>query len=247
MLGEKGRITLRRLGLAALDTLFPPRCFGCGRYGSFLCSSCDVSAPRLEQPFCRICAQPGATVGVCIECAHRPPPVEGIRVPYLMQGTIREGVHSLKYRNVRAAAPTLAGLLRPKPGAGASGRRPGAGALASETPPQTGVQSVGAAGPRGRQADRLAGRGKCPGQDQGHSSPGRLSYAERVRNVAGSFACAGDVEGRSFILVDDVVHGQHHVRLCRSPEGRGSRVGLGSGAGPGGGRLLRGYGSKNLL
>lgn len=78
MLGEKGRITLRRLGLAALDTLFPPRCFGCGRYGSFLCSSCDVSAPRLEQPFCRICAQPGATVGVCIECAHRPPPVEGI-------------------------------------------------------------------------------------------------------------------------------------------------------------------------
>ena len=113
MLGEKGRITLRRLGLAALDTLFPPRCFGCGRYGSFLCSSCDVSAPRLEQPFCRICAQPGATVGVCIECAHRPPPVEGIRVPYLMQGTIREGVHSLKYRNVRAAAPTLAGLLGP--------------------------------------------------------------------------------------------------------------------------------------
>ncbi len=198
-------MALRRLGMAALDTLFPPRCFGCGGYGSFLCPPCNVSAPCLEPPFCRICAQPGATVGVCIECAHRPPQLEGITVPYLMQGAIREGVHSLKYRNVRAAAPTLGGLLarclEPKPPMGALVpvplhkkrlRRRGynqSTLLAREVGKRTGLPVEEAALTRTRDTPPQVG----------------LSHAERARNVEGSFTCVGDVAGRSFILVDDVV------------------------------------------
>ena len=134
-----------------------------------------------------------------------PPPVEGIRVPYLMQGTIREGVHSLKYRNVRAAAPTLAGLLGPSLEPAPPGdalvpmplhrkrlRRRGynqSALLAREVGKLTGLPVEENVLVRTRDTPPQVG----------------LSYAERVRNVAGSFACAGDVEGRSFILVDDVV------------------------------------------
>ena len=37
--------------------------------------------------------------------------IDGIRSPYLMEGAIREAIHALKYRNVRALAPILGQLL----------------------------------------------------------------------------------------------------------------------------------------
>ena len=52
------KLPLVRLGYLALDMLFPAQCFGCGKYGSFMCPSCEASSLRLQQPFCGLCAQP---------------------------------------------------------------------------------------------------------------------------------------------------------------------------------------------
>lgn len=95
---------------AALDLLFPFRCVVCRREGAYLCDDCAEGLPRLRPPYCRICANPGEP-SPCGWCAAHAPAIEGITAPYLMEGPVREMVHDLKYRNIRASAPVLARLL----------------------------------------------------------------------------------------------------------------------------------------
>ena len=40
-----------------------------------------------------------------------PPAVDGIRAPFLMEGAIQDAIHALKYKNLRAASPSLGRLL----------------------------------------------------------------------------------------------------------------------------------------
>ena len=95
-----------------VDLLFPKRCVGCDAEGDFICQSCLEDLPRLEPPYCFLCARPGSLkLGLCPHCRDRPLEIAGIRSPYRMEGAIREAVHALKYRNVRALAPTLGQLL----------------------------------------------------------------------------------------------------------------------------------------
>ncbi len=95
-----------------VDLLFPRRCVGCDREGAFICQACLEDLPRLEPPYCFLCARPGRLIlGLCPHCRDRPLEIDGIRSPYRMEGAIREAVHALKYRNVRALAPTLGQLL----------------------------------------------------------------------------------------------------------------------------------------
>ena len=44
----------------------------------------------------------------CHSCLESPPALDGIRAPYEMEGTIKEAIHNLKYRGLKAAAPELA-------------------------------------------------------------------------------------------------------------------------------------------
>ena len=96
----------------SIDLLFPKRCVGCDVEGAFLCGECSDDLPTLEPPYCFICSQPGdLTMRLCHRCWERPLQIDGIRSPYRFEGAIRNAVHSLKYRNLRALAPVLAGLL----------------------------------------------------------------------------------------------------------------------------------------
>ncbi len=101
---------LQRLGALTIDLLFPPRCFGCGKENTFLCEPCLAALPRLAPPYCQLCAQP-LQGQICGRCRTRPLTIDGIRAPFLMQDSIRDGVHRLKYNNLRSLAPTLGGLL----------------------------------------------------------------------------------------------------------------------------------------
>ena len=172
---------LGKLGRTALDLLFPPRCFGCSKYESFLCEPCRSSLSAVEPPFCRVCAQPDPSGSLCAECAVDRPPIYGIRSPYLMEGAIREGIHALKYSNLRAAAPELGLLLAKVVG------------LLTDLPV---LESV------------LVRTRDSPPQV---SLPTR---EDRARNVAGRFACAGEVRGGRFILVDDVVTTGSTMSAC---------------------------------
>lgn len=103
--------SITRLASASLDLLYPPRCVGCNKEGHLLCSACLDSLPRLVTPYCLRCAQPIAHGETCPRCLASPLAIDGIRAPFLMEGTVREAIHRLKYNNLRAIAPTLGGLL----------------------------------------------------------------------------------------------------------------------------------------
>ena len=101
-----------RIWNPALDVLFPIRCLGCGLPGRFICLVCVEQMPRLEEPFCEICANPG-TDGICGWCLDKEPEIDQIRAPYLYLPTspIHKAITLLKYRGIRALAPEIADLL----------------------------------------------------------------------------------------------------------------------------------------
>ena len=199
---------------STLDLLLPMRCLGCGQEGEFLCLCCTTALPRLEPPFCNICADPGV-IGNCGSCREQARKgermLEGIRAPYLLEGVIRAAVHSFKYRNVRAAAPCLGRLLAQYLAA-----NPLPGDLLVPVPmhPRKLRQ-------RGYNQACLLARelGKATGLpvdekllQRTRNTPAQVravSRRERIENLAGAFACPGNVAGQtlageSLILVDDV-------------------------------------------
>ena len=199
---------ITRLASASLDILYPPRCVGCNKEDLFLCSTCLDSLPRLVAPYCLVCAQPIARGETCSRCLASPLAIDGIRAPFLMEGTIREAVHRLKYNNLRAIAPTLGGLLAefldsqqmqgqvlmPVPMHPRRERQRGynqAHLLAKEAGSRLGIPVV----------PKLLSRvSNSPPQAK---SPGA---EERRANVQGSFQCLRPflVNGLEVVLVDDV-------------------------------------------
>ena len=96
----------------ALDLLFPQHCVGCGKEGEFLCYSCRQSLPRITPPLCPRCGRPQPSGILCPSCVSWSAKIDGIRSPFRFDGAMREAVHQLKYRNLRALAVPLAKLLQ---------------------------------------------------------------------------------------------------------------------------------------
>jgi len=95
----------------ALDLLFPRRCVNCGKEGNFICDSCRRSLPRIMPPLCPKCGIPQPSGILCPGCISWQAEIDGIRSPFRFDGVIREAIHQLKYRNLRALAEPLAKLL----------------------------------------------------------------------------------------------------------------------------------------
>ncbi|MFC1993527.1 ComF family protein [Chloroflexota bacterium] len=96
---------------AALDLLFPQWCIGCGKEGAFLCHSCLRSLPRILPPLCPKCGRPQSSGILCPGCVGWQAEIDGIRSQFQFDGVIRQAIHQLKYRNLRALAVPLAELL----------------------------------------------------------------------------------------------------------------------------------------
>jgi len=62
-------------------------------------------------PLCPGCGKPQASGIVCPVCRQRQTEIDGIRSPFRFAEVIREAIHQLKYRNLKAISPCLAGLL----------------------------------------------------------------------------------------------------------------------------------------
>ena len=102
----------RRTATTAVDLLFPRRCYGCKAEGRYLCGDCFVRLPRLEAPYCHVCAEPlRGTARLCDRCWRQPLDIEGVRSVFLMEPPISGMVYSLKYQGVRELAPLLGALL----------------------------------------------------------------------------------------------------------------------------------------
>ena len=96
----------------ALDLLFPQWCVGCGKEGSFICDSCRQSLLQIIPPLCPKCGRPQPSGTLCPACVSWQAKIDGIRSPFRFDGVIRQAIHQLKYRNLRALALLLAQLLR---------------------------------------------------------------------------------------------------------------------------------------
>jgi competence protein ComFC len=201
---------LRRAGSVnrlALDCLFPRICVGCGRIGEYLCVECSARLPVLHGPLCPHCGQPQSSGIICPSCAGKPSALSSVRSVFRFEGTVRHAIHELKYRNLRAIAPTLATYLTehvstltttydvviPVPLHPKRLNRRGynqAELLAREIAEARGVSLSASALRRTRAGESQARTG---------------SMSERHQNVMGAFACTDtSMSGKQVLLIDDV-------------------------------------------
>ncbi|MCD6452734.1 MAG: ComF family protein [Dehalococcoidales bacterium] len=102
---------ITKFSQVALDLLFPKWCVGCGKEGYFICPSCRQSLLRIVPPVCPQCGKPQPSGMLCPDCVGQPVAIDGIRSPFQFDGVMRQAIHQLKYRNLRALAKPLAKLL----------------------------------------------------------------------------------------------------------------------------------------
>ena len=63
-------------------------------------------------PLCPRCGRPQPSGILCSSCVGWQAEIDGIRSPFRFDGVIRQSIHQLKYRNLRALAQPLAKLLQ---------------------------------------------------------------------------------------------------------------------------------------
>jgi ComF family protein len=217
-----------------LDLVLPPRCLGCGelveRQGT-LCAPCWAAITFVAEPLCRRCGLPFAfdpdSAGPdpagdhyqCGACLAEAPPFERARAVMRYDDASRPLLLGFKHGDRTEAAPPFAawmarsggellaaaGLVAPVPlhWRRLLARRYNQAALLAR--PLAGLAGVPAV------PDLLLRRRATPSQ-------GRLSRAERQRNVAGAFAVnprrAAALRGRRLLLIDDVMTTGATVSAC---------------------------------
>ena len=206
--------TLKRL---ALDLFFPAWCIGCGREGKYICDFCREKLLLISPPICVKCGRPLTEQNTCPGCIEEPVAIDGIRAPFLFHGVIRQAVHELKYRNLKAVAPSLAGFLHdyllenplpgdvlvPVPIHKKRQRERGynqSSLIAHELSRRNGLSI---------NEDCFIRRVNTPPQVR------TTSASERRKNIANAFACVNDkLKGRQVILIDDVSTSGATLNTC---------------------------------
>jgi ComF family protein len=196
-----------RIRETLLDLFFPPRCVGCGRYGTWLCPECEAEIERITGPLCPRCGRSAARSDrPCPACRRMTLPIDGIRSAAYFEGALREAIHRFKYRGLRALAHPLGQLMAEQ-------------WTACHVPAEVII-------PVPLHPSRLAERGynqatllarelqTATGLPVATESLVRiratapqvtLGAAARQENVLGAFRCCGDtIAGRQAVLVDDL-------------------------------------------
>ena len=200
---------LRRLGAAALELVFPPRCAACDAFGES--PFCDVCAETLLPlpAGCPVCSVPQDETLLpalkprrCPHCRLQPPRFAFATAAYLHGGALAEAIHRFKYErreDLGAALGVLfeacpvprSDLLVPIPLHPRRLRQRGydqARLLADSAAKRFGI-------PVAPLLRRVLETGQQVGRDR----------AARERSVRGAFAPAGSVLGLRACLIDDVL------------------------------------------
>ena len=206
-----------KLKRIALDLLFPQWCVGCGREGEYICQQCRESLSFISPPVCPKCGKPQSEARLCSACVNWDSAIDNIRSPLIFDGVIRQAIHELKYRNLRALVPLIAQLLYEY---FRTNSLPGDVILPVPLHKKRLRE-------RGYNQSLLIARelGKLTGipvdvhslVKNSHTTPQAktTSVEERRENVAGAFSCTGDnLKGKSIILIDDVTTSGATLDAC---------------------------------
>lgn len=187
--------------------LLPQDCFLCGALAgrSLLCNACTTDLPRLPASLCTICALPTPGDAVCGNCLKKAPYFDATQACFRYAFPVDRLVQSLKYNHRLAVAAFLGDAML---------------AAASQVAPADMILAVPLA-PRRMQergfnqaleiARPLARKLHLPLVISGYShtlnnaSQASLPWKERQKNIRGAFECALDLEGKSLIVIDDVM------------------------------------------
>ena len=198
-----------------MDFVFPPVCFGCGSAEAYICAACMTSLPRLAPPYCSSCAEPLPSGDVCRRCRETCLSVDRIIAPFKYEGAVRRAVLDLKFRNVRASAPTLGQLmacfLADSPVKGQ--------ALVPVPLHKSRLRSRGynQSALLAREVSRLTG---IPALEDlavrtiDTKPQATLSWEERLANVAQAFMALKDLSGMRVTLIDDVATTGSTLSAC---------------------------------
>jgi len=86
--------------------LFPPRCYGCGCLGRYICSSCQKQLPVCRDQRCLVCEKP-AVDGVTHARCKGIYTLDGMTECFWYHKSIKEWIKSIKYQFVRDAGEML--------------------------------------------------------------------------------------------------------------------------------------------
>jgi ComF family protein len=198
---------LERTQRLAIDLLFPPRCAICLAGGALVCHACVGALIPADGVRCDRCWTPiadGSTT--CSHCrADHGIAFTSIRAPFVMEAEARELVHKLKYEGLTSLGEPMGALI--------AGHVDIDGDLVVPVPLHRGRQRS-----RGYNQSALLARqiGVTTGLPVDVRAIRRIRATqplartmhrdERRAIVAGAFAAdRARVEGRSILLVDDVV------------------------------------------
>jgi ComF family protein len=100
---------IRQAAEFAVDLVYPKRCAGCNRRGSWLCDGCGRVLPLFTPPWCDRCGVPGTYLRC--KCRSTPGNLEKVRSVGPFDGWLRGAVVQFKYHGEWARAAHLGSLL----------------------------------------------------------------------------------------------------------------------------------------
>ena len=188
------------------DLVFPQTCVHCNNPGRLLCDTCLHDAERIGSAACRSCGMQIEYDNLCGKCAASPPALTGLTGVFNFEGAIKDAVHALKYRDLRAIAPSSAqNWPRPRTG----GTRTSTWSCpcrctAADCGPAATTRPNSSPGPWRRASAPpwstylLARVTDNPPQAQAKNE------AARSAGVRNAFTASNEVDGKRVLLIDDV-------------------------------------------
>lgn len=168
-------------------------------------------------PVCPRCGLPQSSGLLCPDCVGRSFEIDAIRSPFRFEGTVKQAVYQLKYRNLRSISPLLAGFL---------------GSFLAQNPIHGDVlvpvplhrkrlrergynQSILLARHLGRLSGLPVDENSLIRKEFITTQARARNVEERMENVRTAFACNDSaLDGKQVILIDDVATSGATLNAC---------------------------------
>lgn len=93
-----------------LDFIFPKKCVGCGKFGSYICRGCFSKIEFIQKPVCAVCGRQAVGGRTHPGCVNRYT-LDGLVVACRYSGAVRDAIRKIKYKWIFSISSILVDLL----------------------------------------------------------------------------------------------------------------------------------------